>query len=96
MPQLAVRKPTDVPTPSTVSRAVREQQLLYEGFIRQVGGDVGQLNLDDGEQLRSVKTRLRRAATRAGTEIDMWDADGKIYFKPKTATVRRGRPRKTA
>jgi hypothetical protein len=89
MPRLAVRKATEVPTPSRVSRAVREQQEIYEGFIREINSNVGELELRTDEQPRSVKVRLRRAATRLGRELEIWDANGKVYFK---ATTKRGRP----
>ena len=91
MPRLEVRKPSEVPSPSRSSRAVQEQQRLYEAFIRDVDGNVGELQPSAGEQLRSIKVRLRRAATRVGSEIEIWDADGKVYFK---TAARRGRPRK--
>ncbi len=91
MPRLEVRRPNEVPTPSRSSRAVQEQQRLYEGFIRDVDGNVGELQLGAGEQVRSVKVRLRRAATRLGSEIEIWDADGRVYFK---TAAKRGRPRK--
>jgi len=89
MPNLAVRKPSEVPAPSRSSRTVREQQTLYETFIAQVDGNVGELELSPSEQIRSVKVRLRRAATRIGTNLEIWDANGKVYFK--TETRRRGR-----
>ena len=91
MPKFAIRKLNEVPAPNRSPRAVREQQQAYEGFIRQLDGDVGELELDPGEQLRSIKVRLRRAATRLSSTIEVWDVDGKVYFK---ATARRGRPRK--
>jgi hypothetical protein len=94
MPQLAVKKATEVPLPSRTSRAIQEQQRLYEDFIRSVGSDVGELELSPGEQARGVKVRLRRASTRIGTPIEIWDADGRVYFKAENK-ARRGRPRKS-
>jgi hypothetical protein len=41
--------------------------------------------------MRSVKVRLRKAASRLGVELEIWDADGRIYFKPPT---KRGRPKR--
>ena len=93
MPKLEIRKQNEVPTPSKASRAVQEAQRLYEGFIRQLDGNVGELELEPGEQVRGVKVRLRRAATRSGTQLEIWDADGKVYFRAETPS-RRGRPRK--
>ena len=96
MPTLQLKKQNEVPAAYRTSRAVREQQLAYEAFIRKVNGDkVGELELDPDEEIHSTKVRLRRAASRIGVEIDTWDADGKVYFKTAEAK-RRGRPRKTA
>jgi hypothetical protein len=94
LPKFEVRKPTDVPVPSRASRAIREQQQQYEEFIRNIDGNVGELELMPNEQIRGVKVRLRRAATRLGTEIEIWDADGRVYFR--TATARRRRPARSA
>ena len=93
MPKLQLRKPEDVPTRSTASRAVQEQQRLYEGFIQQLSGNVGELELSLAENVRSVKVRLRRAATRLNRPVEIWDANGKVYFKAE-GPRRRGRPRK--
>jgi len=90
MPRLQVRKPNEVPSPSRSSRTVQEQQRVYEGFIKSIDGNVGELDLDPGDQIRSIKVRLRRAATRLGTQIEIWDVNGKVYFKAE-ATRRRGR-----
>jgi hypothetical protein len=53
--------------------------------------DVGDLELEPSENLRSVKVRLRRASSRLGLDIDIWDVNGHVYFRRVT---RRGRPRK--
>jgi hypothetical protein len=42
--------------------------------------------------VRSVKVRLRRASSRLGIDLDIWDVNGHVYFRRVT---RRGRPRKT-
>ena len=96
MPTLSVRLLSDVPAPSRTSRAVREQQELFEGFIRQAEGNVGEIELEPGDALRSIKVRLRRAATRLGASLEIWDADGKVYFQSETPKPTRGRPRKNA
>lgn len=94
MPKLEIRKPEEVPSPSRGTKAVREKQALYSGFISDVGaGDVGELQLAEGEKPRGVKVSLRRAATRMGRELEIWDANGRVYFK---AATKRGRPRKSA
>jgi hypothetical protein len=92
MPTLHKRKLSEVPKPSRVSRAIREAQEMYEGFIKSIGSDVGELELGRDEGIRAIKVRLRRAATRLGTEVQIWDSDGKVYF---SRTQRRGRPRKS-
>jgi hypothetical protein len=94
MPLLHVRKPSEAPPPSRSSRAVREQQQKYEEFVRRIDtGDVGDLELEAAENVRSVKVRLRRASSRIGVDLDIWDANGHVYFRRVT---RRGRPRKQA
>ena len=93
MPVLHVRKPTEAPPPSRSSRAVREQQQKYDEFVRRVEvSDVGDLELEPSENVRSVKVRLRRASSRLGIDLDIWDVNGHVYFRRMT---RRGRPRKT-
>ena len=94
MPKLHVRKPNEAPLPSRSSRAVREQQQKYDDFVRRIEtGEVGDLELEAGENVRSVKVRLRRASSRVGVDLDIWDASGHVYFR---RVVRRGRPRKQA
>ena len=96
MPALVVRESSKVPPPQKADAATLAHQQLYEGFIREVGAtNVGQLELGDGEELRSVKTRLTRAAKRIGAELQIWDADGKVYFKNAADTPKPGRPRKS-
>jgi hypothetical protein len=71
---------------------VRERQALYEGFIRQINSNVGELQPAEGENMRGIKVRLRRAASRLGSEIEIWDANGNVYFQ---TTKRRRRPHKS-
>lgn len=85
----AGRSPRTEPQP----RAVREQQQAYEGFIRQLDGNVGELELAPSENIRAVKVSLRRAGTRLGSALEIWDANDRVYFK---AANRRGRPRKSS
>jgi len=93
MPRMTVRNANDVPTPTRSTKAVREAQEQYERFIQSINGDVGELELSEGEQLRGIKVRLRRAASRLGREIEIWDADGRVYFR---VASKRGRPKKLA
>jgi hypothetical protein len=93
MPNFHIRKASEVPHPSRVSRAVREQQQVYDDFIKSAGTDVGELDLGPDEGVRAVKVRLTRAATRLGTQVQVWDANGKVYF---SRAARRGRPKKAS
>ena len=94
MPTLHVRKPGEAPSPSRSSRAVRELQEKYDDFVKSIDtSDVGDLELDPNDNVRSVKVRLRRASSRLGANLNIWDVNGHVYFQHVT---RRGRPRKTA
>lgn len=94
MPLLYVRKPSEAPPPSRSSKAVREQQQKYDDFIRRIDtSEVGDLELEPNENVRSVKVRLRRASSRIAIDVDIWDVNGHVYFRRVT---RRGRPRRSA
>jgi len=56
VPKLSVRKSDEVPAPIRISKASQELQKLYEGFIAEATGSVGELILDADESVRSVKT----------------------------------------
>jgi hypothetical protein len=71
---------------------VREQQNLYDSFIRDVGDQVGELTLQPDESIRSVKVRLRRSAARLGVELDVWDVNSRVYYRVRSRRAR-GRPR---
>jgi hypothetical protein len=91
VPTFHKRKFSEVPKPSRTSRAIRENQELYEGFVNAIGAEVGELELAAGEAVRAMKVRIRRAATRLGVDLQIWDSDGKVYF---SRAQHRGRPRK--
>lgn len=94
MPVLHLRKPSEAPPPSRSTRAVREMQEKYDDFIRGIDlTNVGDLELDAGENIRSIKVRLRRASSRLGVDLEIWDVNGHVYFRRVT---KRGRPRKQA
>ena len=95
VPKLAIRNASEVPSPPKANRAVLEQQRLYEGYIREAEGNVGELELESDESVRSIKVRLRRAATRMGSKLDIWDINSRVYFQAE-APRRRGRPHKSA
>ena len=92
MPTLTVRNIADVPRPNRSPKAVRDAQVEYENFVHSIGNDVGELILARDDQPRSVKVRLRRAGTRLGKDLVIWDAEGKVYFRVE---AKRGRPRRT-
>src|SRR5579872_3023666 len=98
MPTFTARKSTDVPAASRTSSAARKQQALYESFIRDVPGDsVGELELSEGETARGIRTRLRRASSRLGRTIEVWDAEGIVYFQaaaPKRRSTRQSKSSK--
>jgi hypothetical protein len=79
---MKVRTAAEVPAAVRGTRAAREAQQEYEGFIRAINSDVGELQLSAGEKPRGVKVRLRRAASRLGREIDTWEADGRVLLPP--------------
>jgi hypothetical protein len=93
VPKLTLRSLNEVPAPNRTTKAIRESQLEYEGFVQSINSDVGELVLSEGEQPRGVKVRLRRAANRLSREIEIWDANGRVYFR---VASKRGRPRKSA
>jgi uncharacterized protein YheU (UPF0270 family) len=93
MPTFTKRKVDEVPHLSRVSKSIRAKQELYEDFIKSAGTDVGELDLEPDEDVRATKVRLTRAATRLGTQVQIWDADGKVYF---SRTTKRGRQKKVA
>ena len=45
------------------------------------GGQVGRLQPAEGERLLLVKRRLRKAGERIGKRLDVWAAEGAVYFK---------------
>jgi hypothetical protein len=93
LPALTIRSASEVPPPRRSPKAILEAQLEYERYINAIGGDVGELELEAGEQPRGIKVRLRRAATRLGKDIETWDSDGRVYFRQ---VAKRGRPRKNS
>ena len=92
MPTMTIRSASEAPVPNRSTKAVREAQLQYEEYVQAINSDVGELELSPDEQARSVKVRLRRAATRLGREIEIWDASGRVYFR---VAAKRGRPKKS-
>lgn len=93
MAKLHIRSASEVPQPSRAPKAARERQKMYEGFVREIGGtSIGELELSEGENLRGVKVALRRAATRIAQDIEIWDGNGRVYFRagaPKRSRARK-------
>ena len=70
------------PKAPTTSRVNTEAQAMYDAMIKGTPeGQVGVIELDAGEKVRSVKVFLSRAANRVNRSVNQWDANGKIYFK---------------
>jgi hypothetical protein len=90
VPRFNVRNLDDVPRPSLSVQATEERQRAYEDFILQADGKVGELALERGEVRRAVKVRLRRAASRVGRSLEIWDADGRVYFSAPAASGGKG------
>lgn len=66
---------------SKTPKKIREVHQLYDGFITMLPAkQVGELELLEGEEVRSVKVNLRRASTRLGRKIDIWDAGSRSVF----------------
>ena len=70
------------PKAPTTSRVNVEAQAMYDAMIKGTPeGQVGIIELDAGEKVRSVKVFLSRAANRVNRSVNQWDVNGKIYFK---------------
>ena len=93
MPKMTVRKAADAPAPVHTNKAMLERQRLYEGFIAQATGNVGEITLEANDAIRSVKVKLRRAATRTGAKLEIWDADGSTSRRKRPAPGEDGRAR---
>ena len=91
MPNLTLRKSDEVPNQKKGTSA---QQALYEGFIKQIADNVGELQLGQDERIRSVKVSLRLASKRLSTDLEIWDVDGRVYFR-RQSQRRPGRRRRT-
>lgn len=87
---MAVQFATIAPaeTPKAVSsgataadRAIQEQYNEYVLLARQ-SAENGKLTPDGSETMRSVKMRVRRAASRLNLDTGMkvWDVSGIVYF----------------
>jgi hypothetical protein len=90
MPTMNVRSAAEVPRPARGAKANREAQQQYEQFIQAIKSDVGELELSSGENPRGVKGQAPPRRPQAGREIDIWDVDGRVYFR---IAAKRGRPR---
>lgn len=87
MAKFVMVEPTEAPKNDTSSKADREMREAYQAAIRDTiaAGKVGQVTIDEGETQRSIKVRLRHAATVIKAEIDVWDVNNIVYFKKHEA-----------
>lgn len=83
MPKVSSRKLSEVPLPGRrTSRKNQVKQAEYDSYIRMLDGDdVGDLELDEGENTRAVKMSLHQAAARRGIELQVWDVGNHVYFR---------------
>jgi hypothetical protein len=57
-------------------------EMPLERFLQQLGGkDVGDIELEPSDNLRRVKLRLRRAASRLGLDLEIWTTSGHLYVR---------------
>jgi len=95
MPAFSIRTAAEVPEAERPNRQKRNTISLYQCFIREIGDDVGELQVMGGECRSTIKMSLRRAAIHLGLVLDIWYADEKVYFRvavPRT----NARPRKAS
>ena len=94
MLKFAYRKPSEVPSYTHTNPDVIELQKTYDGYISAMipsaKNMVGVLELDTSESTRSVKIRVRRAATRKGVNVKVWGYKREVFFQVEP---RRGRRR---
>lgn len=84
MAVLHIRRVGDVPPPLRGSFEARRAQQIYDGFVKEVDRDhVGELTIVGEETIRSVKVRLRRASTRLGRPVEIWDQGERVFFRPE-------------
>jgi GGDEF domain-containing protein len=50
----------------------------------------GEVPVPDGQTTRNTKSKLRRAAKRAGVDVRIWEADGTIHFERLAGQSQRG------
>ena len=84
MPTLDILATEVAPVPSKGTNAEQEARSAYEGFIwriNEMDDKVGKLTLEGGERLGSVRMRLSHAARRLNKGLEVWQANGNLYFK---------------
>lgn len=83
MPKAIGRSLSNVPPPGPrTSRKAKDKMYAFDGFIRMLDqNDVVEVELDAGDNLRSVKVSLRRAAARLGYGIDLWDSGRSVFIR---------------
>jgi hypothetical protein len=60
MRKLGVRSSNEVPQPIWASKAAQEARRSYEIYLREIGNNVGELEILPGEQVRSIKIAVSR------------------------------------
>ena len=70
------------PRPLKQSGRLVKRMAEYEGYLNSMKpGKVGKLSPASGETPRGVANRVSRAGKRLGRSVNVWAADGVVYFK---------------
>ncbi len=87
MAEFAVVKASQAPRRPTIPARLRARMAEYEVYVVSVKkGQAGKLVPDDDETSRAVAVRVTRAARRRAKPMDVWTADGAVYFRPQPVT----------
>ena len=92
MPRLNIRRPDEVLVPVIKDKSSAELRADFEQLIRDADGGVGELRLTSGDKARSLRVRLSQAARRLGTSLEIWESDGRLYFRRELKRHRRRLP----
>ena len=89
MPRLTIRRPDEVLIPLIKDKSSAELRADFEQLIRDADGGVGELRLSSADRVRSLRVRLSQAARRLGTSLEIWESDGRLYFRRELKRRRR-------
>lgn len=70
------------PPRSSLPAALQARMREFDSFLADLApGEVGRLEPERDETTRGVSMRLSRASKRTNQPIEVWAADGIVYFK---------------